>query len=57
MEKLREMRRLPEQADFRKYKQSWVGMFTSLIDPHEDMLHLPDGKAVRMLACPTRWWG
>jgi signal transduction histidine kinase len=52
MEKLREMRRLPEQADFRKYKQSWVGMFTSLIDPHEDMLHLPDGKAVRMLALP-----
>lgn len=52
MEKLRETRRLPEQADFRKYKQSWIGMFTGLIDPHEDMLHLPDGKAVRMLALP-----
>lgn len=52
MEKLRETRRLPEQADFRKYKQSWLTMFTSLIDPHEDMLHLPDGSALRMLAIP-----
>lgn len=50
MEKLRETRRLPEQADFRKYKQSWLGMFTSLIEPHEDMLHLPDGSALRMLS-------
>lgn len=52
MEKLRESRRLPEQADFRKFKQSWLGMFTSLIEPHEDMLYLPNAKAVRMLAIP-----
>lgn len=50
MEKLRETRRLPEQADFRKFKQQWMNMFTSLIEPHEDMLHLPDGSALRMLA-------
>lgn len=29
MEKLREGRRLPEQADFRRFKQGWIGMFTS----------------------------
>jgi PAS domain S-box-containing protein len=52
MEKLRETRRLPEQADFRKFKQSWLIMFTSLIDPHEDMMHLPDGTALRMLIIP-----
>lgn len=52
MEKLREMRRLPEQADFRKYKQSWINMFTGLLTPHEDMLYLPDGKALRMLVIP-----
>ncbi|PZQ48655.1 MAG: histidine kinase [Micavibrio aeruginosavorus] len=52
LEKLREARRLPEQADFRKYKQGWLDMFTRLIDPHEDMLYLPDGSAVRMLAVP-----
>ncbi len=53
MEKLREMRRLPEQADFRRYKQSWLDMFTNLIDPTEDMMHLPDGTALRMLAVPN----
>lgn len=50
MERLREMRRLPEQVDFRRYKQSWLDMFTNLIDPFEDMMHLPSGTALRMLA-------
>lgn len=52
MEKLREGRRLPEQADFRKFKQSWLNMFTTLIGAHEDMLYLPSGRALRMLAVP-----
>lgn len=52
MEKLRAERRLPEQADFRRFKKSWLDMFTSLIDPHEDMLYLPDGSALRMLVVP-----
>lgn len=52
MEKLREHRRLPEQADFRSFKQEWLSMFTRLIDPHEDMLYLPDGTALRMLVVP-----
>lgn len=52
MEKLRENRRLPEQADFRKFKQSWLNMFTGLITPHEDMLYLPSGRALRMLTVP-----
>ena len=49
LEKLREGRRLPEQADFKRYKQSWLDMFTSLIAPHEDMMYLPDGTALRHL--------
>ena len=52
LEKLRETRRLPEQADFKNYKKSWLDMFTSLIDPHEDMLYLPDGSALRTLIVP-----
>lgn len=52
MEKLREMRRLPEQADFRSFKQEWLGMFTRLLEPHEDMLYLPDATVLRMLAMP-----
>lgn len=52
LEKLRETRRLPEQADFRNYKKQWLDMFTRLIDPHEDMMYLPDGSALRMLVVP-----
>lgn len=52
LEKLRETRRLPEQADFRNYKKGWLDMFTRLIDPHEDMMYLPDGSALRMLVVP-----
>lgn len=52
MEKLRETRRLPEQADFRKFKQAWADMFTRLIAAHEDMMYLPDGRALRVLVIP-----
>ena len=52
MEKLRETRKLPEQADFKHFRQSWTAMFTSLITAHEDMLYLPDGRALRRLAIP-----
>lgn len=57
MEKLRETRRLPEQADFRIFKKSWLDMFTGLIDSHEDMLYLPDGSAIRMLVVPHKLGG
>ncbi len=57
MEKLRESRRLPEQADFRSYKKSWLDMFTDLIDSHEEMLYLPDGSAFRMLVVPHKLGG
>ena len=52
LEKLRETRRLPEQADFRSYKQEWLDMFTKLIDPHSDMLVLPDGTVIRSQVIP-----
>lgn len=57
MEKLRETRRLPEQADFRSYKKTWLAMFTDLIDPLDDMLYLPDGSALRMLVVPHKLGG
>lgn len=52
MEQLREERKLPEQADFRSFKKSWVDLFTSLLEPKQDMLYLPDGRALRMLSIP-----
>ncbi len=52
MEALREKRRLPEQADFKLYKKQWLDRFTSLIAPHEELMHLPDGSSIRMLVVP-----
>jgi len=52
LEKLRDYRRLPEQANFKDYKKSWLDMFTSLISAHQDMMHLPDGKAIRLMVVP-----
>ena len=52
LEALREKRRLPEQADFRAYKKQWQDRFTTLISPHEEMMHLPDGTAIRLMAVP-----
>lgn len=57
MEKLRENRRLPEQSDFRSYKQTWLDMFTNLLKPFEDMIYLPDGTALRMLVVPHSMGG
>ena len=57
MEKLRETRRLPEQADFKRFKQTWLGMFTGLIEPYDDMMHLPDGTAIRLLIIPHSMGG
>lgn len=52
LERLRETRRLPEQADFKRYKQVWLELFTSQIGPKEDMIYLPDGSVLRSLVVP-----
>lgn len=52
LEKLRETRRLPEQADFRAYKKEWTDMFTKLIETHEDIMVLPDGTVLRTQVLP-----
>ncbi len=57
IEKLRETRRLPEQADFKSYKKGWLNMFTGLIGSSEDMLYLPDGSVLRMLVVPRKSGG
>ena len=52
LEHLREHRQLPEQADFRRFKQSWLNMFTSLIEPHQELMYQPDGTAIRLAIVP-----
>jgi signal transduction histidine kinase len=57
VEDLRTRRRAPEQADFQRYKKERVSLFTSLLEPREDLMHLPDGTSLRILAVPHPFGG
>jgi PAS domain-containing protein len=47
------IRKLPEQADFRKYKRGWLDMFTRLIDPaRRHDVPARRVSALRLLAIP-----
>ncbi len=57
LEDLRSRRRAPEQADFQKYKKERTALFTSLIEQREDLMHLPDGTTLRIMAVPHPFGG
>jgi len=57
LEDLRTRRRAPEQADFQRYKKERMALFTSLLEPREDLMHLPDGTSLRILAVPHPFGG
>lgn len=52
LEELRARRRLPEQADFQAYKKQRLALFTSLIEPFEELLYLPDERVLRSVVNP-----
>ncbi|HYE50335.1 MAG TPA: ATP-binding protein [Azospirillaceae bacterium] len=52
LEDLRARRKLTEQADFPRWKRDRLAQFTSLLEPQEDMIHLPDGTTLRSLSVP-----
>ncbi len=52
LERLRERRRIPEFADFRAFKRQQLAMFTSLIEPQQELLHLPDGRTLSLSVSP-----
>lgn len=49
---IREKRMLPEVPDFRLYKNDEQKDFSAIIEPKEDMLHLPDGRTFRRVRAP-----
>ena len=53
----RESRRLPEQADFRAWRDTLNRLFNHLIDTHEELMFLPDGSTVRMVVVPHPFGG
>nr|WP_255542308.1 PAS domain-containing sensor histidine kinase [Azospirillum sp. INR13] len=52
LEELRARRRLPEYADYQTFKRERLTRYTHLVEPLEEMLHLPDGTTLRHLAAP-----
>ncbi|MBL4639447.1 MAG: PAS-domain containing protein [Kordiimonadaceae bacterium] len=49
---MREKRRLPEQIDFLEWKAGMLRYYTTLLEPFEEMWHLPDGSAHRVVTQP-----
>jgi len=49
---LREKRLLPEVPDYPYYKNEEQKMFSSIMEPKEDLLHLQDGRSFRRIRAP-----
>jgi signal transduction histidine kinase len=49
LDRLREARLLPEQADYRAWKARQLEAYTR-VEPHEDWWHLPDGQTLRVVS-------
>lgn len=47
LETIRNKRLIPEVSNFAKYKEDEYKSFGEIVDPYEDMLHLPDGRTIR----------
>ena len=47
LEWMREVRLIPEQVDFPAFKRRFIDMYTTLIEPVEELIHLPDGRTLR----------
>jgi len=52
LDAMREHRRLPEQVDFLQWKKNVLRHYTTLLEPYEEMWHLPDGTAHRVVTQP-----
>lgn len=57
LEDLRTRRKLTEEVDFAQWKRRRLAEFTSLLEPMEDLMHLPDGRTLRTLSVPHPFGG
>ena len=49
LDRLRQARRLPEKADYRDWKKSWLAAYGANVQV-EDQWHLPDGRTLHVVA-------
>jgi len=52
LEELRHRRQLPEYADFPAYKKWLLLQLKEQVEPHEDLMHLPDERTLRIFSAP-----
>ncbi len=57
LEALRERRRLPEVSNFPAFKQETIRRVARLIEPLEELQHLPDGSTLRLVVTPHPFGG
>ncbi len=57
LEDLRDKRRLPETVDFPAFKGEQLKLFTSLIAPVTELVHLPDETTLRSVITPHPFGG
>ena len=57
LDRLRELRRLPEQPDFRAWRQERLKQFENLDQHPEELWHLPGGKTLRVVMQPHPFGG
>ncbi|MZR29728.1 PAS domain-containing protein [Sneathiella sp. DP05] len=57
LDKQRELRRLPEQADFASYKEKRRALFTTVIEMREELVQLPDETVLRNIITPHPFGG
>jgi signal transduction histidine kinase len=57
LERLRETRLLPEQADFPAWKRQRMTLYTTAIEPREEFWYLPDGRTLREVCQPHPFGG
>lgn len=53
LERLREMRRLPEAANFAEWRAEQLGHFDNLRAPARAMMYLPDGRSLMTVVAPS----
>lgn len=52
LETIREHKMLPPTPNFKTYREDESGIFGSLLETKEDLLHLPDGRTIRRFRSP-----
>ena len=57
LDALRESRTAPEVSDYRAYKEGQARILSNLVEPSEELLHLPDERTVRRSAFPHPFGG